>query len=157
MNETLIERLEAMPDRFAAEVDELTHRELTSWSQDTGWNLKLLAAHMRDTERVWHDWLLQILSEEHSELSGVEPDELPPDPGSATDSIGTMLSDWKFIREQTVNTLRGLDSEAEALSAHHPNRGDVTPLQVAELLAEHDSAHFGQALELKGLSREPAS
>ncbi len=158
MNDQLLQNLEEAPDRFAAEVDELSDSELVKRPPDDGWNLKELAGHMRDTERAeFLDRLSLILTEENPTVPLFDEQAVAANSNAGTMPIGDALSEWKALREQTVGLLRGLGPAEEARTAHHPERGPMTPVSLAELAHDHDTNHLQQALTLKGLSRDPSS
>lgn len=158
MDEAMLAGLEETPDRLANEVDELSEGELVKRPQDGGWNLKELAGHMVEDERVWgHERLPRILAEENPVLPGYDQDAAVRNAKYGTDPIGNALAEWKSLREQTVALLRGMRPEDLSRTGRHEERGPITAAEVASILAEHDAEHLRQALALKGLSREPSS
>jgi uncharacterized damage-inducible protein DinB len=158
MDDQLLQDLEEAPDRFAAEVDELSESELVKRPPDGGWNLKELAGHMRDTERAaFLDRLSLILSEENPTVPDFDEQAAASNSNAGTMPIGDALSEWKALREQTVALLRGLGPEEEGRTGQHPTRGPMTPASIAALALDHDRTHLQHALALKGLSRDPSS
>ncbi|MBA2362996.1 MAG: DinB family protein [Chloroflexia bacterium] len=158
MDDQLLQNLEEAPDRFAAEVDELSDSELVKRPPDDGWNLKELAGHMRDTERAaFLDRLSLILSEDNPTVPTFDEQAVAANSSAGTMPIGDALSEWKALREQMVALLRGLGPAEEVRTGQHPERGPMTPVSLAELAHDHDTNHLQQALTLKGLSRDPSS
>lgn len=158
MNEELLQDLEAGPDRLAAELDELTESELVKRPPDGGWNLKELAGHLRDVERfVGIERISMILQQDNPNVPVFDPDEHARTSDAGHRPILQTLGEWRNLREQTVALLRGLDTDMLARTGRHPELGELTPVKIAELLARHDEQHRAQALELKGLSRDPSS
>ena len=158
MGEQLLQDLEEAPDRFAAEVDELTESELVRRPADGEWNLKELAGHMRDVERAaFLERLTLILQQDNPTVPLFDEQEAARTSNAGTQPIGDTLAEWKSYREQTVAMLRGLPPEEQSKPATHPELGRITPASLAGHFANHDSLHLEQALRLKGLSRDPSS
>lgn len=158
MDETLLTQLEAMPDRLFKELEELSESELVRRHPDGGWNLKELVGHLRDAERMWgEERLTRILSEDNPFLPAYDQDEYARNSNASTAPIGETLAEWRSFREQTVAILRGLDPDTLQRTGQHEEQGSITPFSIAHILARHDEQHHAQALELKGLSREPSS
>lgn len=158
MDEQVLQDLEEAPDRFAAEVDELTESELVRRPAEGEWNLKELAGHMRDVERAaFLERLTLILQQDDPAVPLFDEQEAARTSNAGTRPIGDTLAEWKSYREQTVAMLRGLTPEEQNKAATHPELARITPASLVEHFARHDRLHFEQALQLKGLSRDPSS
>ncbi len=158
MNDELLQDLQAAPDRLAAELEEMPESELVKRPEDGGWNLKEIAGHLRDLERVVAlERLPRILQEDEPFLPRFDEEEAVRTSNAATAAIGESLAEWNNLRQQTVSLLRGLDADALARTGRHEERGPITPVDIANSLLSHDEQHYQQALQLKGMSREPSS
>lgn len=158
MNDVMLQNLEAAPERLAAELEEMPESELVKRPPDGGWNLKELAGHLRDTERLAGlERLTRILEEDDPFLPSFDEEEYVRNSNAATAPIGEALAEWNNLREQTVNILRGLDSDALARTGRHEEHGPMTPVDIANFLLRHDEQCYEQALQLKGMSRTPSS
>lgn len=157
MDNDRLARLITAPDHLAAELDELSESELIRRPEDGSWNLKELAVHLAQTERVYVERLQRILQEDRPELRPFDQEEAVRSARAEHVDLGDSLAEWKSWREQLVAMLEGVDRDSASRVGLHAERGEITPPDIARILDEHDQAHYRQALALKGLSRPPAS
>lgn len=158
MDEQVLMRMEAMPDRFAGELDDLTESELRKRPQEGGWNIKQVVGHLRDAEQMWgQERLSRILTEDNPRLPAYDQEEYLRRSDVEHAALGELITEWKSFRQQTVATLRGLGPEEQNRPGVHEELGPVTPRDIVSRLAAHDEQHLQQVLHLKGMSREPSS
>lgn len=142
---------EELIDQFyGASGDELCWRP-----QDDECSLKEIAGHLRDNEELALEQMGLMANEEEPELParGVEEPPLEADYRSA--DVKELLGAFARLRRQTHRLLWSLAPEDWDRCGHHPYRGEVTIVQIARELAEHDLGHLWQARRLReALRRE---
>ena len=124
-------------------------KELRWRPQDDEWSLKEIAGHLRDNEELALEQMTLMASDEDPPLPARDVDALSQERDYRAADIRELLGDFAGLRRQTQRLLWGLASEDWGRCGRHPYRGEVTIVQIARELAEHDLGHLWQARRLR--------
>jgi uncharacterized damage-inducible protein DinB len=119
------------------------------------WTIKENIGHLSDLEPLWQGRLEDILNDEvelrPTDLQNRKTTEANHD----AKSVEVLLSEFKQLREKTVDRLKSLTEEQAFRSALHPRL--KTPMRTMDLflfVAEHDDHHLARIDELGRLLKD---
>jgi hypothetical protein len=106
------------------------------------WSARDIIAHLRDNEARYFPKMHLISVAEHPDLrrvAQVGPTEYDPD-----DSIFTVMSQYRRIRQSTLSLLRELPRDAWNRAGVDVDNATVTIRDLAGELVDHDAEHLAQ-------------
>ncbi len=137
--------LAATPDDLARLRKDRSPDDLLRPSQDGGWGVVEVLAHLRDWEEVFLDRLRTVRDEDHPFLP-VQDDELwPIERDYRGQDPDRTLERFRQIRADTIDFLTGLPVGDWERTATHGSAGEVTIHFLANHICDHDTEHVGQA------------
>jgi len=148
-NVEIIERVKALPDRVAAEIDGLSEEQLRRRPADGAWSLKEVCGHLRDDSEVWWRRLSMMIKETDPVLPAYDQEAMVRQGAYQDADIATVLGDFKRLRLEMVDLLSGLELEGWKRTGQHPNWGRVRVRQGIAMMIRHTEGHLDQVRELK--------
>jgi hypothetical protein len=116
---------------------------------DDGWSFLLVAAHVRDFERMTLAYLERILSRRRPELEAIDTERVVDDPSLVTEDIEQLVSEFLYLRRQTMMLLYDLSPAAWERTGVHEYRGEVSVLQLARELNQHDLDYLWRVCRMR--------
>jgi len=141
-----LELLEHTPGTLESLLAGLSAEWLAADEGPDTWNPWDVVAHLTDLERT--DWLIRVkIILEHGRRRPFDP----VDRGAFRArfegrSVESLLEEFASLRRENLDTLRGLELEADQLALHgaHPTLGDVHLSQLLSAWVVHDLTHITQ-------------
>ena len=151
---SIIERLAGTPARLE-EKFKFIPVEILTVTIDGTWSIKENVGHLTDLEPLWQGRLDDILSGK-TELRPTDLQNTKTTEGNHNAvPIEKLLSDFRAIRNKTVQLLENITEEQVFMSALHPRL--KTPMRTMDLflfVAEHDDHHLARITELVKLTKQ---
>jgi uncharacterized damage-inducible protein DinB len=145
---SIIERLAGTPVRLEEKFKFIPSAILCVKINGT-WSIKENVGHLIDLEPLWQGRLEDILNGK----TELRPTDLQNNKTNEANhnavEIEKLLSDFRQIRNQTINLIENLTEEQIFRSALHPRL--KTPMRTMDLflfIAEHDDHHLARITEL---------
>ena len=148
-NVEIIERVKALPDRVAAEIEGLSEEALRRRPADGAWSIKEVCGHLRDDSEVWWRRLYLMITETDPVLPAYDQEALVREHAYQDADIAVVLGDFKRLRLEMVDLLSGLGPEGWERTGQHPDWGRRTIRQGMEMMIRHTEGHLDQVRELK--------
>jgi len=148
-NVEIIERVKALPDRVAAEIEGLSEEALRRRPADGAWSIKEVCGHLRDDSEVWRRRLGMMIKETDPVLPAYDQEAMVRQGAYQDADIATVLGDFKRLRLEMVDLLSGLELEGWKRTGQHPNWGRVRVRQGIAMMIRHTEGHLDQVRELK--------
>ncbi len=111
-------------------------------SRPDGWMAREIVCHLADTEVAFAFRIRQIMAEAHHAIQPFDQDRwnaLLPQRG-----VDDALDTFRTIRRGTVALARTLSDADRSKPVTHPERGEMTLLDVLATIAGHDLNHLRQ-------------
>ncbi|HEY9003929.1 MAG TPA: DinB family protein [Mucilaginibacter sp.] len=145
---SIIERLRGTPARLEEKFKSIP-AEILEMKVDNTWSIKENVGHLIDLEPLWQGRLEDIKNGEiemrPTDLANRKTDEA----NHNSQPIEKLLSDFRAIREHTVNLIDNLDEETIFKSALHPRlKAPMCTMDLFLFVAEHDDHHLARITEL---------
>lgn len=131
-----------LPDRIAALLDGRSEDDLRRRPSPGEWSAKEVACHLRDAARIYHERLARTLNEHRPLLPSYDEAALARDDAYQSADITAVLSALREWREQTAALLAGLPPVAWDRPAIHEEEGEMTLIQLAAHMIDHESMHL---------------
>jgi uncharacterized damage-inducible protein DinB len=144
----LIEKLAAMPDRVAALIAGLDDEALRRRPAEGEWSMKEVCGHLVEDARTWQERITLITTQADPYLARLDPVVSVREGGYQDAPIETTLEEFRRIRRQTVETLRGLSDGGWQRSGRHWSEGNMTIQQACSVALEHAESHLEQLQRL---------
>ena len=112
---------------------------------DDGWCLLAIPFHVREVERGAQAQLETIVTAHRRELKHVDFDDIPFREDFIEDDVEELLEEFHYLRRRTTYLLWDIDERDWQRSAEHPYRGQLSVLDIARELYQHDLEHMWQA------------
>jgi hypothetical protein len=115
------------------------------------WSVRDIVAHLRDTEARYFPKMHLISIAEYPDLRRVQ--NIGPTEYDPNDSIFTVMSQYRRLRQSTLSLLRELPRDAWRRAGLDVDNTSVTIRDLARELVEHDREHLAQideTLEARG-------
>ena len=148
-HEHLVEELAAMPDRVAGLIAGLSEEELRRRPAGGEWSVKEVCGHLVEDARTWHERITLITTQADPYLERLDPDASVRDGGYQDAPIDATMDEFRRIRRQTIEILRGLSVEGWHRTGRHWSEGPVTIAQVCEIALDHAESHLTQLQALR--------
>jgi uncharacterized damage-inducible protein DinB len=145
---SVIERLAGTPVRLEHKVSSLPAK-LLSVRMDGTWTIKENIGHLTDLEELWQGRLEDILNNQTT----LRPTDLQNTGTTQANHDATpleeLLSDFRIIRQQTLNMVKQLNEEQIFKSALHPRlKTLMRTMDLFLFVAEHDDHHLARITKL---------
>ncbi|GJM36102.1 MAG: hypothetical protein DHS20C18_51030 [Saprospiraceae bacterium] len=106
------------------------------------WTIKEAILHIIDTERIMAYRALRIARNDKTALPGFEQDDYVPFSGANDRSPESLVTEWKAVREATVQQVKYFTDNMWAHRGTASN-SPATPLALAYIIAGHELHHIG--------------
>jgi|SRR5215213_49736 len=117
-----------------------------------GWSYLVIAAHVRDHERMTLSYIERILSRRTPALEAIDTERVLDDPSLVTEDIDRLVSEFLYLRRDTQLLLYDLSPAAWERCGIHEYRGPCSVIQLARELNQHDLEHLWQARRMRELT-----
>ncbi|MDP6100726.1 MAG: DinB family protein [Dehalococcoidia bacterium] len=120
---------------------------------DGEWCTKEQLVHLSQMEQRWLGWALQVRDNPGCTVgsTGGNPESFPD---AMTCSLSDLLSQLTGVRQDTLNTIRGLNEEELGRTGKHTEFGEMSVLQMLRAPYRHDRMHMEQ-IQGKEVSFKP--
>ncbi len=144
----ILERLSGTPVRLEEKVKAVAGQILT-FSLNNSWSIKENMGHLIDLEPLWQGRLDDIINNQ-VELRSTDLQNTKTNFANHNDkSIQELLSEFRNIREQTINKLLSLDDATVFKWALHPRlKSPMRTMDLFLFVAEHDDHHLARITEI---------
>lgn len=138
----LVRELSRLPERLAALLAGQPEEVLRRPAPDGGWSIKEIAWHLTDAARIFHERLFLTASHERPQLPAYDEAALARDRDYLNLDTARLLPTLRSWRDETVDLLDGLGMAAWDHVAVHEELGEISLIQLAVHLAEHELDHL---------------
>lgn len=142
-----IVELGRLPERVAALLAGRSEEELRRRPDAGAWSAKEIAGHLADAARIYHERLFLTATHERPMLPGYDEAALARDRNYQEVDTAAIVPGIRSWRVETVDLLAGLPPQSWDRPAVHEEMGEITLVQLAAHMIEHESDH------LRGLAR----
>jgi hypothetical protein len=112
------------------------------------WSCRELVRHMCQMERRYTDRLERMVRMDAPAIAAFDADSIDADPEEGENAVFDMMDEFSVQRRQSVYLLWSLDDDDWQRTGVHPYLGELTIMQVAREMNEHDLAHLWQLRRL---------
>lgn len=119
-------------------------------SQEAGWSVREVLAHLAYVEGAYQERLRRVLAEENPTVVEIHPEDTPFDEDKST---ADYLNAFKVGRARTIMMLKGLSPGQWQRPARHARTGKTTLRFLVQRLIEHDIEHLNQIVEVQQAAR----
>ncbi len=137
-----------LPERVAALLDGCSEDDLRRRPSPGEWSVKEVACHLRDGGRIYHERLARTLDEERPLIPGYDEMALAADDAYQHADTAAILPELRDWRGRTVTLLTGLPAVAWERPLIHEEEGEMTLIQLAAHMIEHESMHIRDVARL---------
>lgn len=143
--EALIAQLAGIPDALdAALAGGAAQPERASAGEPTGWSTAELVGHLSDAARMWGGRMRLVVYEDAPALSVYDQDEFVRLAAYRYMPAETLARDFRVLSEANLALLRGLRPAQWSRAGRHPQRGELTLLEIVRIEADHEAEHARQ-------------
>jgi DinB superfamily len=143
IHDRTLERLRADVRDLAAMLAEVPGARLHR-SAAGGWSPAMVFSHLADSEQIYGVRLRLLLTRERAPLTAYDQDALAARVGPFDDDAQLAFERWRALRENNLSIFESLSEEEWHRVGLHEELGEVTPVWIAETLAEHVPGHIEQ-------------
>lgn len=138
----LVAELARLPERVERLLMGRGDDELARRPEAEAWSAKEIACHLRDAARIYHERLFLTATHERPFLPAYDEAQLARDRDYQHADTAAILPDLRSWRDETVDLLMGLAADAWERTAVHAEVGEMTLVQIAAHMIEHEAAHL---------------
>lgn len=144
----MIEQIRRLPDELRSAVQGLTEEQLDVPYRDGGWTSRQVVHHIADSHMNAFVRMKLILTEEHTSFKPYDQDlwALEPD---ATAPIESSLKIIDGLHTRMTILLEHATPEDFALTAFHPENGEMTLTDLLTIYSSHGANHVKQITGLR--------
>lgn len=146
----LISELARLPERVAALIDGRPDDELRRRPAPDAWSAKEVACHLRDAARIYHERLFLATTHERPFLDSYDEAALARDRDYQEMDASGIVPELRSWREETAALLAGLPPDGWERVAVHAEEGELTALQLAAHMVDHERVHLRDLARLLG-------
>ncbi len=147
-HEDLIERLAVVPEEVAAIVLGLDEETLRRRPAEDEWSMKEVCGHLVVDARTWQERIILMTTQNDPYLERIDPVDGVSEGGYQEARIEDIVSEFRRIRRQTINTLQELDGEGWQRRGRHWSEGEITVAEACSIGIEHGASHLEQMRNL---------
>ena len=140
----LLSRLASAPARFAAAISRLEDADSVTSAQAGEWSPVEVLAHVRASHDIIEPRIYYIVVRDEPPLLAYDDARWAEVARYASLPVIESLEAMRLRRNELVRTLRGLSEADWQRTGTHEIRGQMTVLQIAEQIADHDDEHIAQ-------------
>ncbi len=144
----LMERLAVVPEEVAAVVLGLDEETLRRRPAEGEWSMKEVCGHLVVDARTWQERIILMTTQDDPYLERIDPADGVSEGGYQEARIEDILSDFRRIRRQMIDTLQGLDDEGWQRNGRHWSEGEITVAEACSIAIEHGASHLEQMRDL---------
>lgn len=138
----LVRELARLPERLEELLAGRPETALLRPAPDGGWSVKEICWHLADAVRIGHERLFLTATHERPDIPGYDQEALARDRDYRNLDMARVLPTIRSWREETVALLDGIDGDAWDQVAVHSEIGEITLVQLAIYIAEHERDHL---------------
>lgn len=146
----LVSALAGFPARLAALVRGRDDRTLRARPAPEAWSALEVLAHLRSSDAILAPRLYQMLVRESPPLPGFDERRWAEVAGYADLPVSLLLESYAARRAELVAMLRRLSAADWQRTGRHEERGEITMVDVARWIADHEAEHLAQLEALLG-------
>jgi uncharacterized damage-inducible protein DinB len=143
-HDDLVVRLAAVPDRVAVLTAGLDDAALRRRPVEGEWSMKEVCGHLVEDARTWQERIALMTTQVDPYLARLDPVVSVREGGYQDAPIGATMDEFRRIRRQTVETLRGLSEDGWQRRGRHWSEGPMTIEQACSVALEHAESHIEQ-------------
>lgn len=140
----VLERLRRGPELIAAVLTGAAGSEVDFRPGPAEWSVRLIVAHVSDSEIAATFRLRRIIAEENPTLEAYDQDAWAGRLDYERRKPSQSLETFRRLRQDNYELLRGIAPEAFARTGNHTERGVISLLDLAKLVAAHAESHAVQ-------------
>src|SRR5207248_2911000 len=140
----VLSRLASAPGRFAASISRLEDADSVTRAKTGEWSPVEVLAHVRASHDIIEPRIYYILGRDNPPLLAYDDARWAEVAHYASLPVIESLEAMRLRRNELVRTLRGLSEADWERVGTHEVRGQMTVLQIAVQIAEHDDEHVAQ-------------
>jgi len=145
----LIDGMAAVPDRVAELIAGLDEETLRRQPAEAEWSMKEVCGHLVEDARTWQERITLITTQTDPYLKRYDPVAGVTEGGYQEAPIEETMDEFRSIRRQTVETLRGLSADGWERFGRHWSEGPVTIAEACSIALEHAGSHLEQIRDLR--------
>ena len=112
---------------------------------DDGWCLLAIPFHALQVEKGVQAQIQTILSSRRGDLRNVDMDDIPFREDFIEEDVEELVEEFHYLRRRSTYLLWDIDERDWNRTAEHPYRGQISVLQIAREMYQHDLEHLWQA------------
>ncbi len=140
-----LKTLEQTPKTLFNIVDQVKPDRYNDMVDPDRFNLTEMVAHLADFEDIFLDRLRLAFEAPGSEITPIDPDARATEKHYATRDVHHELTVFDNRRRDLVEFMNTLQPEDWKKSFKHPEHGEVTIEEYANLILAHDLSHLAHA------------
>jgi len=149
----LAQKLNSQRQELLATLGQLDDQKAGQRPADNEWCAKEQLVHLAQMEKQWLGWALQVRDNPGCTVGSTtgNPEGFPE---ALACSLSDLLGQLAGVRQDTLNTIRGLSEEELERKGRHTEFGEMSVLQMLRAPYRHDRMHLEQ-IQGKEVSFKP--
>ena len=139
-----LERFRRGPEVLAMVLTGVFGEETDFTSAPGKWSIRLLIAHLADSEMVGAQRFRQVIAEDNPPLGAFDQDAWARNLDYARKQPKQSLESFRRVRAENYELLKSLPESAFERTGVHSERGPLTLRQLLETYADHAESHARQ-------------
>jgi hypothetical protein len=139
-----VERFRRGPEVLAMVLTGVYGDETDFVSAPGKWSIRLLIAHLADSEMVGAQRFRQVIAEENPPLGAFDQDAWARNLDYARKQPKQSLESFRRVRAENYELLKSLPESSFERTGVHSERGPLTLRQLLEIYADHAESHAQQ-------------
>jgi hypothetical protein len=139
-----LERFRRGPELLAVVLTGVYGEEVDFSPAPDKWSIRLIAAHVADSETVAAQWFRQVIAEDNPRLSDFDQDAWAKNLDYARRQPKQSLESFRRVRGENYELLKATAEPAFERLGVHPARGPVSLRELVDSRANHVESHARQ-------------
>ena len=139
-----LERFRRGPELLAVVLTGVYGEEVDFSPAPGNWSIRLIAAHVADSEIVAAQWFRQVIAEDTPRLSDFDQDAWAKNLDYARRQPKQSLESFRRVRSENYELLKATPEPAFERLGVHPARGPVSLRELVDSRANHVESHARQ-------------
>src|SRR5579859_1630261 len=139
-----LERFRRGPELLAVVLTGVYGEEVDFTPTPDKWSIRLIAAHVADSETVAAQWFRQVIAEDNPRLSDFDQDAWAKNLDYARRQPKQSLESFRRVRGENYELLKSLPESTFERTGMHSERGPLTLRQLLDIYADHAESHARQ-------------
>src|SRR5690349_21694280 len=144
-----LERFRRGPELLAVVLTGVYGEEVDFSPAPGNWSIRLIAAHVADSELVAAQWFRQVIAENNPKLSDFDQDAWAKNLDYARRQPKQSLESFRRMRSENHDLLKGVPEAAFERLGTHPERGPVSLRELLDSRADHVERHTRQVQAIR--------